>query len=126
MEHTHNGAGVDLVLDQCAVDRVITAVLVVLLGQGFDDANALGIFPNYADHIVHRALYPGEQGDALAGDKEDEDKDDGHQGQHDHGQMSVHEQGDAHPANQQNGGAHAHALQHSHKLVDVISVCGNA
>ena len=106
---------------------VVEAVpLGLLLAEGLDDADALGVFPDHAGHVVGAELLVVVEGNAPAGDEPHGDGDEGHDGDEHQGQHRLHHEGHDHAADQQAGGPDAQTLEHAHHLVDVVGVRGQA
>ena len=104
------------------VDLVVTAMLVFRFGKRLDDADALRVFTNDADHAVDGSLYLCVERDAFFGDKIDGDENKGKHGDHDEREISVHQKRDRQAADEQDRRAYTHSLHHSDEAVQVIGV----
>ena len=121
----HDGAGGKVAAGQAAVDLPEAALLVFLLMEGLDHADAGDVLPHDPGHAVHLLLDPVVEGDALPGDQDHDGRHHRGQDAQDGGQGRVHGQGYAHAAHQHDGGPDAHGLDGGDEILNVVGVGGH-
>ena len=122
VDDAHNRAGAFFVPDKDLVCGVVAAVFVIVFGERLDDADALHVLADDADHFIHRALDLGIERHALFGNKIDRDENEREDGKHRQRQIAVHQQRDGDAADEQHRRADAHPQHHTDEAVYVIGV----
>ena len=90
----HRQPGGHLPVDDAPVDRIEPSALIFHLGEGLDDPDANDVLPYHLHHAVDALLQLGVEGNALAGDGDDNHRQKRQRGEQQSGQHRFQREGD--------------------------------
>ena len=121
----HRQPGGHLPVDDAPVDRIEPSALIFHLGEGLDDPDANDVLPYHLHHAVDALLQLGVEGNALAGDGDDDHRQKRQRGEQQPGQHRFQREGDGDAPQQHDRRPDTHALDHIDHAVDVVGVRGH-